>query len=60
LDLLLQNGDGMLVLISRYCNAYGSDSILWGQKYLTHVGNFEIQDVADKEQSSYGQLFAIY
>jgi hypothetical protein len=25
-----------------------------GQKYLTHVGNFEIQDVADKDQSSYG------
>lgn len=30
---------------------------LWGQKFLVHVGNFEKQDVMDKDQSSYGQLF---
>jgi hypothetical protein len=31
-----------------------------GQKYLTHVGNFEIQDVADKDQSSVWTALVIY
>lgn len=30
---------------------------LWGQKYLTHVGNFEVQDKKEEEESSYGTLF---
>ncbi|MBU2060613.1 MAG: oligopeptide:H+ symporter, partial [Bacteroidetes bacterium] len=30
---------------------------LWGQKYLTHVGNLEVQDKKEEEESSYGTLF---
>ena len=30
---------------------------IWGQKYLTHVGNFEAQEVNEVDQSSYGRLF---
>ncbi|SEA61715.1 proton-dependent oligopeptide transporter, POT family [Flavobacterium gillisiae] len=30
---------------------------LWGQKYLTHVGNLEIQEKNTVDESSYGALF---
>lgn len=30
---------------------------LWGQKYLIHVGNLEVQDIKEEEESSYGTLF---
>lgn len=30
---------------------------IWGQKYLTHVGNFEVQDANKKDETSYGSLF---
>lgn len=31
---------------------------LWGQKYLTHVGNFEAPKANEEDDSSYGRLFA--
>jgi POT family proton-dependent oligopeptide transporter len=30
---------------------------IWGQKYLTHVGNLEVQEVNELDESSYGRLF---
>jgi POT family proton-dependent oligopeptide transporter len=30
---------------------------IWGQKYLTHVGNLEVQEVNEVDESSYGRLF---
>ena len=30
---------------------------IWGQKYLTHVGNLEVQEVSEVDESSYGRLF---
>lgn len=30
---------------------------LWGQKYLTHVGNFEVKEANIVDESSYGLLF---
>jgi POT family proton-dependent oligopeptide transporter len=30
---------------------------LWGQKYLTHVGNLEVQEKNTVDESSYGALF---
>ncbi|NRS89007.1 POT family proton-dependent oligopeptide transporter [Flavobacterium sp. 7E] len=30
---------------------------VWGQKYLTHVGNLEVQDKKEVDESSYGALF---
>ncbi|MBE0392581.1 peptide MFS transporter [Flavobacterium sp. PL002] len=30
---------------------------VWGQKYLTHVGNLEVQDKKEVDESSYGVLF---
>ncbi|PRZ26518.1 peptide MFS transporter [Flavobacterium granuli] len=30
---------------------------LWGQKYLTHVGNFEVKQANTVDESSYGHLF---
>lgn len=30
---------------------------LWGQKYLTHVGNFEVKEANTVDESSYGLLF---
>jgi POT family proton-dependent oligopeptide transporter len=29
---------------------------IWGQKYLTHVGNLEAQKVNEVDESSYGRL----
>ncbi len=31
---------------------------IWGQKYLTHVGNFEPVHATTENQSSYGELFS--
>ncbi len=30
---------------------------IWGQKYLTHVGNLEVQEVNQLDDNSYGHLF---
>ncbi len=30
---------------------------IWGQKYLTHVGNLEVQEVKQLDDNSYGHLF---
>ena len=30
---------------------------IWGQKHLTHVGNLEVQEVSEVDESSYGRLF---
>lgn len=30
---------------------------IWGQKYLTHVGNLEVQEAGEVDESSYGRLF---
>jgi POT family proton-dependent oligopeptide transporter len=30
---------------------------IWGQKYLTHVGNLEVQEANELDESSYGRLF---
>jgi POT family proton-dependent oligopeptide transporter len=33
---------------------------IWGQKYLTHVGNLEAQKVNEVDESSYGRLLEIF
>lgn len=30
---------------------------IWGQKYLKHVGNFEVQEANKEDETSYGSLF---
>jgi POT family proton-dependent oligopeptide transporter len=36
---------------------FGLVVYLWGQKYLTHVGNLEIQEKNNVDETSYGALF---
>ncbi|MGO4822405.1 MULTISPECIES: peptide MFS transporter [unclassified Flavobacterium] len=36
---------------------FGLVVYLWGQKYLTHVGNLEVQEANVVDESSYGLLF---